>query len=123
MRGAACVGTHAFPSTVHRRGACRAQTYNMQVLNASAGSVAVSAVMYWQALGANAGSSSVALILQARLLRQARFCLGLGVSLNPKPGLRSRQYTADFAWHRQVLHLAFLDVCRMTSAMRAARSH
>ena len=55
------------------RSAGGAQTYNMQVVNASAGSVAVSAVMYWQALGANAGSSSVALILQARLLRQVRF--------------------------------------------------
>ena len=55
----------------------------MQVLNASAGSVAVSAVMYWQALGANAGSSSVALILQARLLRQDRVRLGVGCKHKP----------------------------------------
>ena len=55
----------------HDRTAGCAQTYNMQVLNVSAGSVALSAVMYWQALGANGGSSSIALIMQARPLRQA----------------------------------------------------
>ena len=71
------------PDTDRGSAGC-AQTYNMQVLNASAGSVAVSAVMYWQALGANAGSSSVALILQARLLR-----LGLWIS----EGLRSWHHT------------------------------
>ncbi len=42
-----------------------AQTFNMQVVNASAGSVALSAVMYWQALQANSGSSAIAFIMQA----------------------------------------------------------
>ncbi len=44
----------------------RAQTFNMQVMNVSAGSVALSAVMYWQALAAGGSSASIALIMQAR---------------------------------------------------------
>jgi hypothetical protein len=43
----------------------------MQVVNASAGSVALSAVMYWQALQANSGSSAIAFIMQARVCASA----------------------------------------------------
>lgn len=49
-----------------RQNAWRAQTFNMQVMNVSAGSAALSAVMYWQALAAGGSSASIALIMQAR---------------------------------------------------------
>ena len=87
----------------HDRPAGCAQTYNMQVLNASAGSVAVSADMYWQALGANAGSSSVALIMQARLLRggvSGSWFLGDGVR-NRMPARPGRLKLSNTG---QVLH-------------------